>query len=522
MNYNEYIFGLELNNANSQHALAVKHTDTGRKLYINLTQDSKPYVISDECWVLFHATKSDGTKVVNECMVSNNIVEYAISEQVTSTTGVVNCSIGIYGKINNVNSCIHSALFNIVVYSDAISIDEVISSDDYQAFVDTTANMKTLMAECEEAVGSYASAFDDVNDSLGLLVTANGVDLTDRIPASSVTVDGVKYNWSADAKKITVNCSNTAATSYDFYTFDLTNEMLKNKTLSLTAKSNNANVVCRYTLTNHQGNKASGVLGGSAYSIKTATYRSVMLTITTAAGYRGVATIELSLKYNTTHSDLSSKINDVADRVTIIEEGGGAVGADGKSAYEIWLEQGNEGTEADFLASLVGEQGENGEDGTSVNITSITESAEDGGASVVYFSDGNTLNVYNGHTGADGESITIVNTEPTYSPSGANKTTITFSDGTSVTISDGERGARGADGDDGKSIEITNIELSEEDGGENKITFSDGELDSVLVIRNGNKGSTPQKGTDYFTAEDKAELVDDVLEALPTWTGGSY
>lgn len=32
----------------------------------------------------------------------------------------------------------------------------------------------------------------------------------------------------------------------------------------------------------------------------------------------------------------------------------------------------------------------------------------------------------------------------------------------------------------------------------------------------------PQKGEDYFTAEDKAEIVQLVLEALPTWEGGSY
>lgn len=39
----------------------------------------------------------------------------------------------------------------------------------------------------------------------------------------------------------------------------------------------------------------------------------------------------------------------------------GVTGADGKSAYQIWLEQGNTGTEADFLASLVGPQGPEGE-----------------------------------------------------------------------------------------------------------------------------------------------------------------
>ena len=38
----------------------------------------------------------------------------------------------------------------------------------------------------------------------------------------------------------------------------------------------------------------------------------------------------------------------------------------------------------------------------------------------------------------------------------------------------------------------------------------------------GADGYTPVKGTDYWTESDKAEIVDDVLAALPTWTGGSY
>lgn len=38
----------------------------------------------------------------------------------------------------------------------------------------------------------------------------------------------------------------------------------------------------------------------------------------------------------------------------------------------------------------------------------------------------------------------------------------------------------------------------------------------------GPKGDTPEKGTDYWTASDKAAMVSDVLAALPTWTGGSY
>ena len=38
----------------------------------------------------------------------------------------------------------------------------------------------------------------------------------------------------------------------------------------------------------------------------------------------------------------------------------------------------------------------------------------------------------------------------------------------------------------------------------------------------GANGYTPIRGTDYYTAADKAEMVSAVLAALPTWNGGSY
>ena len=38
----------------------------------------------------------------------------------------------------------------------------------------------------------------------------------------------------------------------------------------------------------------------------------------------------------------------------------------------------------------------------------------------------------------------------------------------------------------------------------------------------GLKGDSPVKGTDYWTAADKAEIVNDTLAALPTWNGGGY
>lgn len=102
--------------------------------------------------------------------------------------------------------------------------------------------------------------------------------------------------------------------------------------------------------------------------------------------------------------------------------GSGTPGADGKSAYQIWLDAGNTGTEADFLASLKGEKGDKGDIGA---------------------------------TGATG-------------PQGPQ----------------GEKGATGATGATG------------------------------AAGKDGSDGVTPVKGVDYWTEEDKAEIIAAVLAAI--------
>ena len=57
-----------------------------------------------------------------------------------------------------------------------------------------------------------------------------------------------------------------------------------------------------------------------------------------------------------------------------------------------------------------------------------------------------------------------------------------------------------------------------------KLSVSNGKLqyNGSDVGLKGDKGDTPVKGTDYWTAADKTEIVNDTLAALPTWTGGNY
>ena len=60
------------------------------------------------------------------------------------------------------------------------------------------------------------------------------------------------------------------------------------------------------------------------------------------------------------------------------------------------------------------------------------------------------------------------------------------------------------------------------------ISVTDKNGTEIAYVYNGTKGdpgtagTTPVRGTDYWTDNDKTEVVNDVLAALPTWTGGSY
>ena len=113
---------------------------------------------------------------------------------------------------------------------------------------------------------------------------------------------------------------------------------------------------------------------------------------------------------------------------------------EGKSAYDIWLEAGNEGTEEDFLESL------NGEDGISVTITKKETTTESGGVNKIYFSNDEILGIRNGYDGKDGKDGVAPSIEVEQ-----------HTDGVSLTVDDenyfirhGMDGSDGSDGANGK------------------------------------------------------------------------
>ena len=150
------------------------------------------------------------------------------------------------------------------------------------------------------------------------------------------------------------------------------------------------------------------------------------------------------------------------------QSGSGTPGKDGKSAYEIAIENGFSGTEEEWLASLHGKDGENGADGKAATITvgQVTTVDPDANASVV--NTGTETNASfdfsipkgkSGTDGSDGYSPTIV--ENAENTDGIYKLDVTTKTETFTTPN--LMGSNGADGQDGitPNIQIGNVETLE-------------------------------------------------------------
>ena len=72
-------------------------------------------------------------------------------------------------------------------------------------------------------------------------------------------------------------------------------------------------------------------------------------------------------------TNVASAALDPVGSFTVRRGAAGAAGTDGKSAYDIWKDAGNTGSEADFLASLVGATGAPGTNGTNGCATTLSK-----------------------------------------------------------------------------------------------------------------------------------------------------
>jgi hypothetical protein len=189
-----------------------------------------------------------------------------------------------------------------------------------------------------------------------------------------------------------------------------------------------------------------------------------------------------------------------------------------------------------------GGSGESGADGFSP-IANVTQTASGAVISITDKSGTTTATIVNGKDGAKGDKGDA-GAQGNPGKDGANgkdgvsathswngtTLTVTSASGTSSADLKGEKGDKGDSikgdkGDTGAAgVSVSSVKqttTSSADGGSNEVTvtLSNGTT-STFTVKNGSKGSTgtagktPAKGTDYYTEADKAEMVEDVLDAM--------
>lgn len=169
-----------------------------------------------------------------------------------------------------------------------------------------------------------------------------------------------------------------------------------------------------------------------------------------------------------------------------------------------------------------------GNDGTSITVSSVTESTADGGSNVVTFSDGNTVNIKNGNKGSQGiQGFNIVASVDRPSFTTANWDTygtVGREENWGGTSNEGVRVGDiflvvGTATDTG----IGHMLVYKYTGVKGGNTLSGQCLAHHIIAYRGapgQNGKTPVIGTDYFTPADKTEMVNAVISALPKYNGG--
>ena len=150
-------FTLNTRDEEAQLSFSVKQGDTARRIIATLTENGEMFCLPDDCYAVFAASKSDGTKFNDSCVIQDGRIIYDLDPQLTLAVGRADCDITVYGRGGAV---ISTARFTMTVFESifAGASDDMVSEDTFHVLNNLIGDANDTINDMEELNDAVTAA----------------------------------------------------------------------------------------------------------------------------------------------------------------------------------------------------------------------------------------------------------------------------------------------------------------------------------------------------------------------------
>lgn len=150
-------FTLNTRDEEAQLSFSVKQGDTARRIIATLTENGEMFCLPDDCYAVFAASKSDGTKFNDSCVIQDGRIIYDLDPQLTLAVGRADCDITVYGRGGAV---ISTARFTMTVFESifAGASDDMVSKDTFHVLNNLIGDANDTINDMEELNDAVTAA----------------------------------------------------------------------------------------------------------------------------------------------------------------------------------------------------------------------------------------------------------------------------------------------------------------------------------------------------------------------------
>lgn len=373
---------LDIRHTKEQENIFVKKGDTDRRLEVTFTDGSSTLSLNG-CYAVFAAKKEDGSVLFNDCTVEGDKAFYEFTHDTVAFVGEMNCEIRLYGADN---ALVTSPRFTVTV------LGPVCSDDDVLAAKTEVSALTALVSEASELISDVENRLEsgELNGPQGAKGEKGDkgdkgdaftyADFTDSQLASLKGEKGDRGEQGPQGEKgdkgetgdkgdagTTGSDGYTPVRGTDYWTQEdvaVIKGYIDDAVDSLSGTFENTiypqAVSFPYTIAFEEA-PSSVILEWNSY-LSEETNTAVLYDGDSQGVYFDADTLTATLSGNMLTFD--GYASDPSFYVKIIALGiGSGVVKDGKSAYEIACDNGFDGTQEEWLASLKGEKGDTGAQG---------------------------------------------------------------------------------------------------------------------------------------------------------------